>query len=367
MSKALDDIFNTYAYSTQQKYQLKLADQKNLNLDYLKNPKYDWEQMREIRIALEYGIDPTAFCNPDIPSDAMQDIRITLFENAGIYEKEHELIKTKRLKRILLTAFMFILLIVGLGCLYINRDYIMLYYKDIYFELTDEKIDIGLSKIDSIDYTEYIEDYDKSDKIELPNEDIEDIGNYTVTYTISNQVKIKEVHLLVHVYDDTAPIINLSIHSVSISEDESIDPSNYIVSVTDNVDGDLLNNIVIDSNVQSTPGTYTITYSVNDNEGNTATDSIKVKVTETTTDNSTNSNATSESNSTSSSSNSTSAKTVTAKNKIFYFESIGDANDIYNKARAYAQNCVDNGTANGYEITPYKENDINIGYKVTFF
>ena len=74
----LDELLETYAYNPQQKNQLKKANKKGLELSYLQDPRLDWEQMREIAVALEYGVDPSSFCNPDIPAENMEDISNTM-------------------------------------------------------------------------------------------------------------------------------------------------------------------------------------------------------------------------------------------------------------------------------------------------
>ena len=58
MSQKLDNILSTYSYDARQKNQLRLADEKGLDIDIIKDPKYDWEQMREIVLAMEFGLDP---------------------------------------------------------------------------------------------------------------------------------------------------------------------------------------------------------------------------------------------------------------------------------------------------------------------
>ncbi len=60
---------------TQQKMQLKKADDEGLDLSYMCDPRYDWEQMKEIRLCLSQGINPTPFCHPDIPSEQMKGMR----------------------------------------------------------------------------------------------------------------------------------------------------------------------------------------------------------------------------------------------------------------------------------------------------
>lgn len=365
MSKKLDELFQEYAYSTQQKYQLRLADEKSLDLDMIKNPKYDWEQMREIRLCMEYDIDPSALCDYNIPSDSMEKIRIHLFEKAGIYKQNNENIQRKRLKRFIV-CFLLLVTISGVAAImYVNRDYIMLYFENINFELNCQKVDIGISKIKNIDYTAYIKNYDKKNKLILPNTKINDIGNYTVTYKIKNEVKTKEEHLIVHVYDDIKPIINLSTTSLVVQEGTNISPSKYIVSAIDNIDGDLRKNIKIESNVKvNVPGNYKIVYRVRDTEKNEEEKQIFVTVKE--------NKLTTINNVYPGSSDKKGIKQQnrpirkTAKDKIFYFETIGDADKIYKQAEKYAKSMIASNKARGYEIKPLKKNSINIGWKVSF-
>ncbi len=42
MSKKLDELFETYAYDSRQKTQLRLADEKGLDISKMKDPKFNW-------------------------------------------------------------------------------------------------------------------------------------------------------------------------------------------------------------------------------------------------------------------------------------------------------------------------------------
>lgn len=61
-----------------------------MDLDKVKSPQYDWEQMREIIIAMDYGNDLTPLCDPSIPSQSMENIRMHIFEDEGIYKEANE-------------------------------------------------------------------------------------------------------------------------------------------------------------------------------------------------------------------------------------------------------------------------------------
>ena len=96
VSQQYEKYCEKYAYSTQQKMQLKKADDEGLDLSYMCDPRYDWEQMKEIRLCLSQGIDPTPFCHPDIPSEQMKGMRQGLFENNAVYDAKHEAVQKKK-------------------------------------------------------------------------------------------------------------------------------------------------------------------------------------------------------------------------------------------------------------------------------
>ena len=100
------------------------------------------------------------------------------------------------------------------------------------------------------------------------------IGNYTVTYNVSDAAGnaatqvTREVNVTA---DQTSPVITLSGANPQ-SIELGTDYSELGATATDNTDGDITNNIVIDaSNVDvDTVGDYTVTYNVSDAAGNPA-------------------------------------------------------------------------------------------------
>ena len=101
------------------------------------------------------------------------------------------------------------------------------------------------------------------------------IGNYTVTYNVSDAAGnaatqvTREVNVTA---DQTSPVITLEgANPQSIELGTAY--SELGATATDNIDGDITNNIVIDaSNVDvDTVGDYTVTYNVSDTAGNPAT------------------------------------------------------------------------------------------------
>ncbi|MFA5006021.1 MAG: immunoglobulin-like domain-containing protein [Candidatus Izemoplasmatales bacterium] len=95
-------------------------------------------------------------------------------------------------------------------------------------------------------------------------------GNYTVTFTVEDLFGNEATaSLVVHVVDNDAPVIT-GIHGLEFVFGD--DAPDYLdgVTATDNVDGDLTDEIVVDSSAVDleTVGVYTVTYTVEDASGN---------------------------------------------------------------------------------------------------
>ena len=75
--------------------------------------------------------------------------------------------------------------------------------------------------------------------------------------------------------DEIAPVIKLKYERVHISEQEDIDTNQYVESVTDDKDGDLMESLMTNIDT-SNPREYVITYSVEDEAGNTCEEKLYV-------------------------------------------------------------------------------------------
>ena len=111
------------------------------------------------------------------------------------------------------------------------------------------------------------------------NVDINTVGSYTVTYTVSDSSgNTATASRTVNVVDTTAPVITIS-GANPLDVDLGTTYNDAGASATDANDGDLTSSITVSSNVDTnTVGTYTVTYTVSDAAGNQATETRTVNV-----------------------------------------------------------------------------------------
>jgi hypothetical protein len=112
--------------------------------------------------------------------------------------------------------------------------------------------------------------------------DVSKPGDYTVSYGVSDAAgnKSKEAVRKVKVQDSTGPVITLKGEALVTYEGGS-SYTDSGASATDNLDGDLTEEIVVSGEVDtSLEGTYTLKYDVRDAEGNAAESATRVVVVE---------------------------------------------------------------------------------------
>ena len=109
--------------------------------------------------------------------------------------------------------------------------------------------------------------------------DVNTVGTYTVTYTVSDSsANSATASRTVNVVDTTAPVITIT-GANPVDVDLGATYSDAGATATDVHDGDLTSSITVSSNVDTnTAGTYTVTYTVSDAAGNQATETRTVNV-----------------------------------------------------------------------------------------
>jgi len=106
------------------------------------------------------------------------------------------------------------------------------------------------------------------------------LGSYVITYTVKDAANNETVQTVtLHVADMTPPVFD-GHRDLSFKVFSDPDFLWRAVTVNDNIDGDLLSEVVIDSSLinMNVLGDYNLTYSVTDAAGNTATVTVIVSV-----------------------------------------------------------------------------------------
>lgn len=375
MSKQLDEVLKTYAYDPRQKTQLRLADEKNLDISKMKDPRFNWEQMREISLAMEYGLNPDTLCDPEISAESMEKIRYSLMDQQSIFEDAKEEIKKKRTKRISLTIITMVFAFVVSVVYLMNKDTIDKYIEPVPLELTTDKVTIEYGE--DIHFMYYVKYYDKSQQLTIPlNQKLNKIKDYKFVYSVTNGVKTKEKTLIVSVVDKTKPTIELTQSEITLDSGEQFTPKDYIKKVEDNYDQLSSDNVVIKNTVDTNKdGDYEVEYQLKDQHGNVAVSILKVHVrtapqTEdnTAVRNKEDSMVKKNQEQRDKSNKVETPKTINVESKIFYIKDYNYDLSACSQAASNYMNQVLNSSninINGY-IEPYQENGGIVGYTVFF-
>lgn len=375
MSKKLDELFETYAYDPRQKTQLRLADEKNLDISKMKDPRFNWEQMREISLAMEYGLNPDTLCDPEISAESMEKIRYSLMDQQSVFEDAKEVIKKKRTKRISLIIFTIVCaFIVCVVCL-MNKETIDKYIEPVPLELTTDRVTVEYGE--DIHFMDYVKYYDKSQQLTIPlNQKLNKIKDYKFVYSVTNGVKTKERTLIVSVVDTTKPTIELTQSEITLNNGEQFNPKDYIKKAEDNYDQLSTDNVVINNSIDSNKdGDYEVEYQLKDQHGNVAISTLKVHI-RTVSQNEDNTAVGNKEDSTvkknqeqnNKSNKVETPKTVNIEPKIFYIKDYNYDLSACSQAASNYMNQVLNSSnisLSGY-IEPFQEENIIVGYKVTF-
>lgn len=375
MSKKLYQLFETYAYDARQKTQLRLADEKGLDISKMKDPKFNWEQMREISLAMEYGLNPDTLCDPEIGAESMEKIRYSLMNQQSVFEDAKEEIKKKRTKRISLIIFTVIVGFIVSIIYLMNKDTIDKYIEPVPLELTTDRVTVEYGG--DIHFMDYVKYYDRSQQLTIPlNQKLNKIKDYKFVYSVTNGVKTREKALIVSVVDKTKPTIELTQSEITLDNGDQFNPKDYIKKVEDNYDQLSADNVVIKNSVDSNKdGDYEVKYQLKDQHGNVAVSILKVHVRtvasneeKTTIENKQDSTVKKSQKQNNTPNKVETPKTLNVEPKIFYIKDYNyDLSSCSQAASDYMNQVLYSSNINlsGY-IEPYQETGGIVGYKVLF-
>ena len=375
MSKTLDKLFETYAYDSRQKTQLRLADEKGLDISKMKDPKFNWEQMREISLAMEYGLTPDTLCDPEISAESMEKIRYSLMDQQSVFEDAKEEIKKKRTQRISLTIFIMVFAFIVSVVYLMNKDTIDKYIEPVPLELTTDRVTVEYGE--DIHFMDYVKYYDKSQQLTIPlNEKLKKVKDYKFVYSVTNGIKTKEKALIVSVVDNIKPTIELIQSEITLNNGEQFNPKDYIKKVEDNYDQLLADNVVINNSVDSNKdGDYEVEYQLEDQQGNVAISTLIVHI-RTVSQNEDNTAVGNKEDSAviknqeqnNKSNKVETPKAINVEPKIFYIRDYNyDLSSCSQAANNYMNQVLSSSNINlSCYIEPYQENGGVVGYKVVF-
>lgn len=181
-------------------------------------------------------------------------------------------IVNKRLQTALLLFFVCIICISGW---YIYKLYSPS-YNDLYIDFVTGHELLQGSNINAIELI----DQTSAAEIITPELDTSKLGKQQLIYIAKDAEGFEKAFVLeINIVSQLEPVIKLSAESVTIIEGELFDPLDYLVSCTDETDGELQPIITNDYDPDE-PGTYDIYYSAVDQDGNTASATLHLIVIE---------------------------------------------------------------------------------------
>jgi hypothetical protein len=75
-----NELVSKYNFNKEQKFQIEVGLQKNLDVSWYAKPEFDADQMKQIRFGLEDKLDPILYAYSDISADKMEKIIKILIE-----------------------------------------------------------------------------------------------------------------------------------------------------------------------------------------------------------------------------------------------------------------------------------------------
>ncbi len=219
---------------------------------YMNDTAFDNLQLRQIRFGLEQDLDVSAYARTSMPFEEMEKIRERLLKEKSARdleaEEEKQLeqqqirteVNRKKLHNTL--SFFRIILAIGLigvvaGVFLFGREIYRIYNQDLFITFVEDEV-----------FLEYKESFIPEDQIKectegsnimiiCPSFAADELGEYSVTYQLSNGLKTIKEELMIRVVDSIPPVIILKEEEIKlIREINEFDPQEYIREISDNYD-----------------------------------------------------------------------------------------------------------------------------------
>ena len=221
---------------------------------YMNDTSFDNLQLRQVRLGLERGLDVSAYARTSMPYEEMKQIRERLLKEQSerdlAAEEEKQLeqqqirteVKRKKLHNTL--NFFRIILAIGLigvvaGVFLFGREIYRIYHEDLFIRFV--KDEVILEYREAFIPEDQIKEHSEGSNIMIiyPSFAADELGEYTVTYQLSNGLKTIREDLKIRVVDSTNPHLVLTTDEITlIRETDEFVPEEYIEEISDNYDED---------------------------------------------------------------------------------------------------------------------------------
>ncbi len=250
---------------------------------HMNDTAFDNLQLRQIRLGLEQDLDVSAYARTSMPYEEMEKIRERLLKekserDLAAEEKKHleqQQIRTEVNKKKLSNTLSFLRIILATGLIGVvagvflfGRQIYRIYKEDLF--ITFRKDEVILEYRESFVPEDQIKEHSEGSNIMIiyPTFSADELGDFTVTYQLSNGFKTIREDLKIRVIDSTPPVIRLKEKEIRLIRDsDGFAAEDLIDEVSDNYDQDP--DITIDE-LDWELDEQDICYLAEDSSGNTA-------------------------------------------------------------------------------------------------
>ena len=222
--------------------------------EYMNDPSFDNLQLRQIRLGLEQELDVSAYARTSMPCEEMEKIRERLFKEFS--ERDLEAEQEKKLEQqqirtevsrkklhntISILRILMILGMIGVtaGIFFFGRKIYQVYNEDLFLNFRSDEVILEYGE--SFNAQDQIESCSEGENIMIifPSFETDELGEYSVTYQLSNGLKTIREELKIRVIDSISPVIRLKEEKITLTrEADEFDPNDYIEEISDNCDPD---------------------------------------------------------------------------------------------------------------------------------
>ncbi len=222
---------------------------------YMNDTAFDNLQLRQIRLGLEQNLDVSAYARTSMPYEEMEKIRERLLKEQSDRDLDAEAEKKLEQQQIRAEVnrkklhntlnFFRIIMVIGMigvvaGVFLFGREVYRIYSEDLF--ITFKRDEVILEYEETFIPEEQIKDCSQGNNIMIiyPSFAADKLGDFTVTYQLSNGLKTIRKDLRIRVIDSTSPVIKLKEDEIKLIRDtDEFVPEEYIDEITDNCDEEL--------------------------------------------------------------------------------------------------------------------------------